>query len=61
MAGKGRRGRAGSSVPVACYLDTQSEENVAFYRKRGFEVLREAREPVGALPVWFIQRPPCPQ
>ena len=43
---------------VPCYLETQTEENVAFYRKRGFEVVLEEREPVGNLPIWFMVRPP---
>jgi ribosomal protein S18 acetylase RimI-like enzyme len=43
---------------VACYLETQTEENVAFYRKRGFEVIREAAEPVCDLPIWFLRRNP---
>ena len=43
---------------VACYLETQTDANVAFYRKRGFEVLLEEREPVGDLPIWFMARSP---
>jgi len=43
---------------VPCYLETQSEGNVAFYRKRGFEVVEEGREPVGDLLVWFMIRSP---
>lgn len=43
---------------LPCYLETQTERNVAFYRKLGFEVLREVREPVGGLPIWFMVRPP---
>jgi ribosomal protein S18 acetylase RimI-like enzyme len=43
---------------AACYLETQTESNVAFYRKRGFDILLEAREPVGDLPIWFMARPP---
>jgi len=45
---------------VSCYLETQTEENVGFYRNRGFEVLCEQREPVGGLPLWFMVRPPGP-
>jgi len=47
-----------ASEGVPCYLETQTEENVAFYRKRGFGVVFEAREPVGDLPIWFLVRPP---
>lgn len=43
---------------VPCYLETQTEANVAFYRKRGFETVLEEREPVGGLPVWFMVRSP---
>ena len=43
---------------VPCYLETQTEGNVAFYRKRGFDTVLEEREPVGDLPIWFMVRPP---
>jgi len=43
---------------VPCYLETQTEQNVSFYRKRGFEVVREASEPVADLPIRFMVRPP---
>jgi ribosomal protein S18 acetylase RimI-like enzyme len=39
-----------------CYLETQTEGNVAFYRKSGFEVIGERREPVCDLPIWFLRR-----
>jgi ribosomal protein S18 acetylase RimI-like enzyme len=41
---------------VPCYLETQTEANVAFYRKRGFEVVREERMPDMDLPIWFMIR-----
>ena len=44
---------------VSCYLETQTEANVAFYRSLGFEVVREDREPVGGLPIWFMVREPA--
>jgi len=44
---------------VSCYLETQTEANVAFYRSLGFEVVREARDPVGRLPLWFMVREPA--
>jgi len=45
---------------VPCYLETQTEGNAAFYRKRGFDTVLEEREPVGDLPVWFMVRTPRP-
>ncbi len=48
-----------SDEGVPCYLETQTERNVAFYRKLGFEVLLEEREPVGGLPIWFMARQPA--
>jgi ribosomal protein S18 acetylase RimI-like enzyme len=39
---------------VPCYLETQSEANVAFYRSIGFVVAEERREPVCDLPIWFM-------
>jgi GNAT superfamily N-acetyltransferase len=41
---------------VPCYLETQTEWNVTFYEKRGFEVLRE--EDVPGLRVWLMLREP---
>jgi len=43
---------------VPCYLETQTDENVVFYRKRGFDVVLEEHEPVGDLPIWFMVRAP---
>ena len=44
-----------------CYLETQTERNVAWYRKLGFEV-REAgvRFVPGGPPTWTMARPPRP-
>ena len=39
-----------------CYLETQTEANIAFYRKSGFDVIDKRREPVCELPVWFMRR-----
>jgi len=47
-----------SEADIPCYLETQTESNVAFYRKRGFRVVRQDREPVCGLPIWFMVRPP---
>jgi len=43
---------------VPCYLETQTEGNVAFYGKSGFDVIDERREPVCDLPIWFLRREP---
>lgn len=40
-----------------CYLETETEGNVAFYRKQGFEVIREAEFPESGLRLWFMHRP----
>jgi ribosomal protein S18 acetylase RimI-like enzyme len=45
-----------SSVP--CYLETQTEWNVAFYQRRGFEVLEEGQIPGGGLRFWTMLREP---
>jgi len=41
---------------VSCYLETQTEGNVAFYRECGFDVIDEQNEPVCGLPIWFMRR-----
>jgi len=43
---------------VPCYLETQTQGNVAFYSKSGFDVIDERREPVCDLPIWFLRREP---
>jgi len=44
---------------LLCYLDTESEANVAFYAKREFEVVHEGILPGSALRMWLmIRRPP---
>jgi len=40
-----------------CYLETQTESNVAFYRKQGFDLLHEAKFPEVRLQLWFMQKP----
>ena len=39
-----------------CYLETQTESNVAFYRKQGFELLHEAEFPEVSLQLWFMHK-----
>ena len=41
----------------ACYLETQTESNVGFYRKQGFELLHEAEFPEASLQLWFMHKP----
>ena len=43
---------------LPCYLDTETEANVAFYGKRGFEVVHEAVIPGSALRMWLMVRRP---
>lgn len=43
---------------VPCYLETQTRQNVAFYRRRGFEVAETGSLPGVDLPVWVMIRPP---
>jgi ribosomal protein S18 acetylase RimI-like enzyme len=43
---------------LPCYLETQNEPNVAFYQKRGFEVLREVEQPNTDFKMWTMLRPP---
>jgi ribosomal protein S18 acetylase RimI-like enzyme len=43
---------------VPCYLETQTEWNVAFYRRRGFEVLGESLVPGHGLEFWTMAREP---
>ncbi len=40
-----------------CYLETQTERNVAFYRKQGFELLHEAEFPEVSLQLWCMLKP----
>lgn len=41
---------------VPCYLETESLENVAYYRHHGFEVLSEWEFPLGGPPMWSMLR-----
>lgn len=40
-----------------CYLETQTEANVVFYRNQGYELLHEAEFPEVELRLWFMHRP----
>jgi ribosomal protein S18 acetylase RimI-like enzyme len=41
---------------LPCYLETESERNVAFYRKHGFEVAHEGEIPGHAVRLWMMKR-----
>lgn len=41
-----------------CYLETQTERNVSFYRRRGFELVDHETEPTCGFPIWALSRPP---
>lgn len=44
---------------LACYLETFKVTNLAFYGKRGFEVLAEGAIPGGGPPYWTMLRNPA--
>ncbi|MBN2147886.1 MAG: GNAT family N-acetyltransferase [Anaerolineales bacterium] len=41
---------------VPCYLETQTESNVAFYQRRGFEVMNEDSLPGYSFRIWAMAR-----
>jgi ribosomal protein S18 acetylase RimI-like enzyme len=41
-----------------CYLETESERNLAFYERHGFRVMAEARVPRLELRTWSLTREP---
>jgi ribosomal protein S18 acetylase RimI-like enzyme len=43
---------------VPCTLLTNNEDNVAFYARRGFEIVREGRTPDDGPPAWVMHRKP---
>jgi len=49
------------ATSLPCYLETQTEENVAFYRKRGFDVITKETLSELGLTVWTMVREPSSQ
>ena len=45
---------------LPCYLETESERNVVFYRRHGFEVLTAQMPPGHTLMLWTMARRPQP-
>lgn len=43
---------------IPCYLETQSADNVRFYRRQGFEVVHEGQVPGHPVPMWAMLRQP---
>ena len=43
---------------VPCYLETETEWNVAFYSRRGFEVVNEGEIPELGVRIWIMVREP---
>ena len=46
-------------IGVSLYLETETENNVALYKKFGFEVVKEITLPVINLPMWEMARAPA--
>ncbi len=44
---------------VPCYLETETEGNVAFYQKRGFHVVSDGLVPGQSLRIWTMLREPA--
>lgn len=47
-----------SNVGEPAYLETETEENVAFYYRHGFEVIDEFDTPMGGPHIWLLWRDP---
>jgi ribosomal protein S18 acetylase RimI-like enzyme len=47
-----------SEQGLSCYLETESEGNVAFYEKQGFRVLSTLEFPESPVRLWTMSRPP---
>jgi len=43
---------------LAAYLESSKESNVAFYRRRGFEVTGEVSVPDSSVRLWLMWREP---
>ncbi len=43
---------------LPCYLETSNEQNIAFYHKHGFTVVREGAVPKSNVHVWAMVRKP---
>jgi ribosomal protein S18 acetylase RimI-like enzyme len=43
---------------VPCYLETETERNVTFYQKRGFEVVSAGQAPGQGFRIWTMLREP---
>ena len=54
--GTGRLDAAG----LPAYLETQTERNIALYRRHGFQVIAENRPRPDAPPLWSMWREPAP-
>jgi ribosomal protein S18 acetylase RimI-like enzyme len=46
------------SERLPCYLETETEGNVAFYQRKGFQVSAHLEFPEARLHLWTMQRPP---
>ncbi len=44
---------------LPAYLETQSEKNVAFYQRHGFDVVKEIDLPGGGPHIWTMKREPA--
>jgi ribosomal protein S18 acetylase RimI-like enzyme len=47
---------AAEAASLPCALLTNSEENLAFYANRGFEIVREGQTPEGGPRAWMMRR-----